>query len=121
MQMKRMMLALGLALGLGLGMNAATSTNAQADTYMSFGISVGTPASYYYGGPRHYDDYYVPPHVRPRHVYAPPRRYRPRVVRVYRQVCSRRIKVIRTWSYRKQRWVKKRIAGPRRCWRERIR
>ncbi len=105
------------ALGLGVpGMPAQASPS----IYMSVGV--GAPMFH------DYDDYlpllreYRP---RTRHVgeyYHSPRwRYRPRKVRVFKQVCERRVRVVRKWSYRKQRWVKRTWYGPRRCWRVRIR
>jgi len=123
MTMKRMLMAAGAAFMLLAG-GQAWQAPAQAKTYVDIGvgIGVGVPAGYY--DETGYDDW-------PRYRYRGPRtvpvyerrRWRPRrkVVRVYRQVCTRRIKVVRRWSYRHGGWVERRIFGPRRCWRERIR
>ena len=116
---KRFTTMAALAAALGLGSLAAP---AEAKTSVYLSVGVGTPVSY--------DDYYeyLPRRAhRPRmrevgeYYHAPRWRYRPRQVRVFKQVCERRVRVVRKWSYRKQRWVKRTWYGPQRCWRVRIR
>ncbi len=112
MRIRHGLLAAGAALLMGLGMQST----AEAKTYVSIGVGIGVAPGYYHPAPGYfYWPGYYPVYVAPRHY------YRPRRVRVYRKVCSRQVRVVRRWSYRKGRWVTKRIRGPRRCWRVRVR